>query len=801
MDHTEDLSARVLLKNILSTEPPKTPIARSLKGHTSGIRRSNRLSTKVVGAQTPQDILRRSIKHKIRESITRKSLPTTKRATSAVLRKAVTPAPTSVLFDDDDTPRHILRNILRTDPVQSPVVHGKAASEEPKLPSANSSITSKRPSIELSGLDLPDLTIGNIVSTAKGLSRKRPRRSFNVTAFEKRLKEGDVAEETELSSGDYSSVSSSSSTSLSLKTPYMDVHTEKRGLQRKVSNRRKITEEEFGAAVNRQTMEGVSSFAPKEGGRSETFVEGFTLNLSEPAEPDITSDIVNCNTALYTQPDAMTSNIFNVATQDKPTVVASQLQAQLEDRTQIEAEQSQSMYVFPTEKEPQHEECVSAQHSENSVDAAKCQTEECKSTIDHLQSQKLKTGEEGTLDHLPTFSKGEEGVGIDSLPEEDVGAELQSNVGGFETGSQTEVEDEDGVVYSQYEQDADVRSQSEEEEIGEEDQSEQEDPAVRPLSEEDGDVAESQTKDRHDGTQDVEMSESESVQPEYDVEQIIRRVHRSEGRLIKAVTEAESGCSEGRSKAHGAADQSNLESRGHESSQPYLEMLDLGEPFIKEQEDISCTEVNPDAYKENACHHVGMTDDRENSHHMGKTSPEPAEQEEELEDEIDESPGKIPAFVREKMNFFPPDQQPSPSVLGNIHTSNTSEALPETKPKKVHRKRTVAKKEAGLPKSYLVGVFKHFAKTKVSADVYPVLKEIMDKFFDRLADDLETYAVHAKRKTIDVEDAELLLKRQGYVNDKVPVEVLIEKYLRMDQRKLLIPIATSGNIVIPKKRR
>lgn len=35
----------------------------------------------------------------------------------------------------------------------------------------------------------------------------------------------------------------------------------------------------------------------------------------------------------------------------------------------------------------------------------------------------------------------------------------------------------------------------------------------------------------------------------------------------------------------------------------------------------------------------------------------------------------------------------------------------------------------------------------------------MDKFFERLAEDLETYAVHAKRKTIEVEDAELLLKR------------------------------------------
>lgn len=45
-----------------------------------------------------------------------------------------------------------------------------------------------------------------------------------------------------------------------------------------------------------------------------------------------------------------------------------------------------------------------------------------------------------------------------------------------------------------------------------------------------------------------------------------------------------------------------------------------------------------------------------------------------------------------------------------------------------------------------------------------------------------------------------LFYRQGHVNEKVPVEVLIEKYLRLDQREVLIPIATSGNVVIPKKR-
>lgn len=52
--------------------------------------------------------------------------------------------------------------------------------------------------MELSGLDLPDVTIGQAASTAKGLSRKRPRRSFNTTAFEKRLKDGDGKVETSI---------------------------------------------------------------------------------------------------------------------------------------------------------------------------------------------------------------------------------------------------------------------------------------------------------------------------------------------------------------------------------------------------------------------------------------------------------------------------------------------------------------------------------------------------------------------------------------------------------------------------
>ncbi|XP_039991447.1 uncharacterized protein cenpt isoform X2 [Xiphias gladius] len=868
MDHMEDLSARVLLKNILSTEPPRTPITRSASTlqSTSGTRRSNRLSKKDAGAQTPQDILRRSLKHKIRESITRKSLPATKRRTaSVVLRKMNTPAPASMLFDDGDTPRHILRNILRTEPVKSPVVHGKAMSEELQLPSANSSITNKRPSIELSGLDLPDLTIGNIASTGKGLSRKRPRRSLNVTAFEKRLRDGnDGEEENEESIGDHSSLSLSSSTSLSLKTPFVDVRTEKRGLQRRVSNRRKITVEEFGAAVNkRHGMGGVGNSAPVEQGLNKTtYSEGFTLGLSQLSEPDITTDIVNCDTALYTQPDAFSI----VATQDKPTVMASQLQRQMRDVEQSKLGKEKSFYVFPTEEgvvaEPQNEECVSESQSKRDVDTADCQKEEGKRTTnsqpedtaamlkskeeegvaesqpcvshDTAESEEdekrveAQTEEEGAADPQTEGdaasrseseeeqvgpdcqTEGEEEGGVDSQPQEDDVVRFQSEEE-QEGAAESQTEEEQSAVDSQSEDDVEARS--EEERDAEEYQSDQEDPAANSQCEEDGDVPESLTEDKLDGKQEKEEGEHALEQLEHDLELISRRAHRSEGGLIMPVTEAGGYWADATDTAHTATDlNGSLEKGSHESSQPHIGMPDLAESSTKGQKDASCTEAEPDADKENSFHLLEVTHDIEHSGHLSHASPEeaaaqdPAEQEEEWEDEdgeeSEEFPCKTPAFVREKRNFSHPDPLASPSVLKNMQARSTSEALPAAKPKQVRqRKRGPAKKEGGLPKNYLMGVFKHFAKTKVSADVYPVLKEIMDKFFDRLADDLETYAGHAKRKTIEVEDAELLLKRQGYVNDKVPVEVLIEKYLRMEQRKLLIPIATSGNVVFPKKRR
>ncbi|KAM6897987.1 uncharacterized protein cenpt [Lycodopsis pacificus] len=937
MDPTEDLSARVLLKHILSTETPRTPITRSFSKAQTTNRTSNRRSKKDAGPQTPQDILKRNLKHKIRESVTRQSLPSThKRAASVRLRKMNTSSPTSLLFDDGETPRHMLMNILQTEPVKSPVVHEKGASEEPQPSSADSSITRKRPSIELSGLDLPDITIGYAESTAKGLSRKRPRRSLNVTAFEKRLQDGeDVEEESEESLGDHSSLSSSSSTSLSLKTPFVDVRTEKKVLLRRISNRRKTTVEEFGAAVNKRQMGGVSSFVQEERGLSETAdSEGFTLGLSKLGEPDITTDILHCNTALYAQPDAMTSSFSIIATQDKPTAMAgSHTEDDIATRSQSEEEeaaadsQTEEEVVFQTEDEgagesqmeeeqggvdSRHEEDVAARsQSEEEEAAADSQTEEEQGGVDSQHEEDVaarsqseeeeaaadsQTDEDGAVESQTEEEQGavdshteedvatrsqpeeeeaaadsqteEEQGGVDSQHEEDVAARSQSEEEEAAADSQTDedgavesqteeeqgavdshteedvatrsqpeeeeaaadsqteeevavdsqTEEEQGGVDSQHEEDMEARSQSEEEDFAPDSQKEEEEDAVDSQIKEDGAVelqsveyvieyqsnqedptANSLPEDEHAGRP-VEEDDETSEQLEPDLGHISRRAHRSEGGLTMPVIVAggDTGWSDGKSKAH-----SSLDMGSHESGQLHIGITDLAESSTQRRTNATCTEV--DADEENSFNLPEVMHDIEDVDSPEEAAvQDPAEQVEEEEDDedSDDIPSKTPAFVKQKIHFFQRNALASPSVFKNIQASSSTGEGPSAKQKQVRKRRKgPAKKETDLPKSYLMGVFKHFAKTNVSADVYPVLKEIMDKYFERLAEDLETYAGHAKRKTIEFEDAELLLKRQGYVNDKVPVEVLIEKYLRMDQRKLLIPIATSGNVVIPKKRR
>lgn len=84
-----------------------------------------------------------------------------------------------------------------------------------------------------------------------------------------------------------------------------------------------------------------------------------------------------------------------------------------------------------------------------------------------------------------------------------------------------------------------------------------------------------------------------------------------------------------------------------------------------------------------------------------------------------------------------------------------------------------------------------FSQRKLSKEAWEEVLNCEKKFFHYVGGDLDAYARHACRRTIQVEDVELLMKRQGAINDKVSFNSLVEKHLPMEMRQVPIPCARS----------
>ncbi|XP_024274750.2 centromere protein T isoform X2 [Oncorhynchus tshawytscha] len=918
----EDLSARILLQNVIQTESSRSPITRSasqaqFQSPGSRVRHSIRLRRSDVVALTPQEALKQSIKKKLRESTSRSSLPEppSKRwAVSEGVGKINTPAPAtaSLLYDDDITPRYLLRGILQTEPETSLLVQDRPVRKEPELPSTNSSLHSNRPSTGLSDLDFPDMTTTvNLSNTVKGLRRKRPCRSLNITAFNRQLEhEGGSATEKDLSS---LSSASPSSITFSLKTPFVDIPNEKRRFQRKVANRKKICLEEFDEALrNRQAAMGGDpelSVREDQQGLSETVrSEGFTLGLSDLTAPDITHDIITSKTELYAPPDD-TATTFTIATQDKDTITGTQIQREMggmkdEEEKDMEEVGEQKEYKMEIDNKDREDLAVDAGQREALVrqEESKSQTEEVADSRTGEDEELAKSQTEGEVAESPAEgevaespaegevaespAEGEvaespaEGEVAESPAEGEVaespaeGEVAESPAEGevAESPAEGEVAEspaEGEVAESPAEgevaespAEGEVAESPAEGEVAEspaegevaESPAEGEvaasptegevaasptegEVAASPTEGEEEEMTESQTEDVADEGRQVVEKGLTSQSLLHNAMHISRRAYCSEGGVkVAGVMEGgrgyksmgaelhptETGCAGRRSEGDTAGEwHSGPEVGASESAHTRTVTLGSAPPSPLPQEDelegLSRTGTSlGNEEMENSMPPLEMTFEPENNAPHSSisslhpiTTQSPADHEEDWDD-VEERDGiqseelsmKTPAFVREKRNALPIDPLATPTILKDLQPSVSAGAAAAVKPKAVRGKRTgSAKKDPGLSKSYIMSVFKHFAKTKVSTDVYPVLKEIMELYFDRLADDLEMFAAHAKRKTIEVEDVELLMRRQGFVTDSMPVNVLIEKYLPMESRKLLIPVATSGNYVIPKPRR
>ncbi|KAM9374144.1 centromere protein T isoform 2-T2 [Phaethornis superciliosus] len=172
--------------------------------------------------------------------------------------------------------------------------------------------------------------------------------------------------------------------------------------------------------------------------------------------------------------------------------------------------------------------------------------------------------------------------------------------------------------------------------------------------------------------------------------------------------------------------------------------------------------------------------------------------------ESEEVSMKTPAFVRapafKASLLTPPPEKPpapklsAPSPAKPVVPRSALQAKPESSG--ASRRKT---REPGVASSLIKNIFRHYVKMPVAREAFKIVEKCSERYFKQLSNDLEAYTRHAGRKTVEMADLEVLMRRQGLVTDKMPLHVLIEHYLPLEYRKLLIPVAVSGNKVIPCK--
>ncbi|XP_068941820.1 centromere protein T [Petaurus breviceps papuanus] len=156
---------------------------------------------------------------------------------------------------------------------------------------------------------------------------------------------------------------------------------------------------------------------------------------------------------------------------------------------------------------------------------------------------------------------------------------------------------------------------------------------------------------------------------------------------------------------------------------------------------------------------------------------------------------KTPEFLRAKRYSLSQPTSPGP-----LNTNTTLLPSKLTQAKRAPKRRAGPRQpydpyKAGL--NYYCKVFNFYAKIPMEKSASETLVKCLDRYFRTLCDDLETFAHHAGRKTVKLADLELLMRRQGLVTDDVSLYVLVERYLPLEYRRLLIPCAASGNCVFP----
>ena len=72
-------------------------------------------------------------------------------------------------------------------------------------------------------------------------------------------------------------------------------------------------------------------------------------------------------------------------------------------------------------------------------------------------------------------------------------------------------------------------------------------------------------------------------------------------------------------------------------------------------------------------------------------------------------------------------------------------------------------------------------------------------YLKRCTQDLATYASHAGRKTVEVDDAVLLMKRQRFISGTETFEYLVNTHLPLEYVEELLPCAVAGKKIVPSR--
>ncbi|CAK8681875.1 unnamed protein product [Clavelina lepadiformis] len=139
-----------------------------------------------------------------------------------------------------------------------------------------------------------------------------------------------------------------------------------------------------------------------------------------------------------------------------------------------------------------------------------------------------------------------------------------------------------------------------------------------------------------------------------------------------------------------------------------------------------------------------------------------------------------------KSTSVPPSTQ---KLKKTVSTPSLKKLFSSSKKKAKQQKSN--RSDSIIPRSQLKGIMEHYCATKLSKDAIEEVEDVFSTFLKYLARDLEAVCLHARRKTITIEDVEVVMKRQRFITEDRPLKVLIEEFLPLEYRRLFIPVAQS----------